>query len=45
MAQNAGCPSVGVSYGAHDGGELVACHPLTIAPSVEALHRWLIEHA
>ena len=45
MAQNAGCASIGVSYGAHDGGALAACAPLSIARSVDELHRWLIDHA
>jgi phosphoglycolate phosphatase len=46
MAQNAGCASIGVSYGAHrDNGALSAFRPLLIAPSTSALHRWLIDCA
>ncbi|MDR2992047.1 MAG: HAD-IA family hydrolase [Burkholderiaceae bacterium] len=46
MAQNAGCASVGVSYGAHgDSGEFAAFAPLLVADSVAALHRWLTGHA
>ena len=41
MALNAGCPSVGVSYGAHPAGSLGSLQPLTIAHSVAELHRWL----
>ncbi|MEN9373648.1 MAG: hypothetical protein RIR79_1200 [Pseudomonadota bacterium] len=42
MALNAGCPSVGVSYGAHTPETLIPLHPLFIAHSVPALHQWLI---
>jgi phosphoglycolate phosphatase len=45
MALNAGCPSVGVSYGAHPPGEFEALSPLFIAHSVADLHRWLLENA
>jgi phosphoglycolate phosphatase len=46
MAQNAGCASVGVSYGAQgDSSEFAAFGPLLVADSVLALHRWLIGHA
>jgi phosphoglycolate phosphatase len=45
MAVNAGCPSVGVSYGAHEPGEFVALSPLFVAHSVPQLHRWLLENA
>ena len=41
MAQNAGCPSVGVSYGAHESGTFGALAPLHVAHSVPELHRWL----
>jgi phosphoglycolate phosphatase len=45
MAQNAGCASIGVSYGAHrDSGAFTAFAPLLVASSVEALHRWLAGH-
>jgi phosphoglycolate phosphatase len=44
MAVNAGCPSVGVSYGAH-GPETFDVHqPLFIAHSVRELHDWLAAH-
>lgn len=45
MAVNAGCPSVGVSYGAHDHGEFAPLLPLHVAHSVGGLHRWLRENA
>jgi phosphoglycolate phosphatase len=45
MALNAGCPSVGVSYGAHPPGEFEALSPLFIAHSVTDLHRWLLDNA
>ena len=45
MALNAGCPSVGVSYGAHPPGEFESLSPLFVAHSVADLHRWLLEHA
>lgn len=45
MAVNAGCASVGVSYGAHDPQEFAACGPLFVAHSVQALHTWLTAHA
>ncbi len=41
MALNAGCPSVGVSYGAHAHGSFAALHPRHIAHSVEELGAWL----
>ena len=41
MAQNAGCPSVGVSYGAHEPHEFDALKPLHIAHSVADLRQWL----
>ena len=45
MALNAGCASIGVSYGAHaiDGFEALA--PRCIVHSVAELHAWLLEHA
>jgi phosphoglycolate phosphatase len=45
MAANAGCPSVGVSYGAHEHSEFEALRPLFIAHSVQGLHQWLAENA
>jgi phosphoglycolate phosphatase len=41
MALNAGCPSVGVSYGAHEPDAFHALSPLFVAHSVEELHQWL----
>jgi phosphoglycolate phosphatase len=45
MALNAGCPSVGVSYGAHESGEFDALQPLFVAHSVRSLHDWLLQNA
>jgi phosphoglycolate phosphatase len=45
MAVNAGCASVGVSYGAHPPQDLDALDPRFIAHSAAELHRWLLEHA
>ncbi|WP_309679028.1 HAD-IA family hydrolase [Polaromonas sp.] len=44
MALNAACPSVGVSYGAHEPEEFVALAPRYVAHSVRQLHDWLLEH-
>ncbi|MCK6416542.1 MAG: HAD-IA family hydrolase [Giesbergeria sp.] len=41
MALNAGCPSVGVSYGAHEPEAFAALNPLHVAHSVADLHAWL----
>jgi phosphoglycolate phosphatase len=41
MAIQAGCASVGVSYGAHATDALQACQPLHIAHSVKELHQWM----
>ena len=41
MAQNAGCASVGVSYGAHEPEAFAALNPLHVAHSVADLHAWL----
>ena len=41
MAVNAGCPSVGVSYGAHDPAAFQALAPQYVAHSIPALHEWL----
>lgn len=45
MALNAGCPSVGVSYGAHEPAAFSALEPQFIAHSVAELHAWLVAHA
>ena len=45
MAVNAGCASVGVSYGAHETGEFHALEPRFIAHSVRDLHDWLLHNA
>ena len=45
MAANAGCPSVGVSYGAHDPVGFAEHRPLFVAHSVRELHDWLRAHA
>ncbi len=44
MARNAGCPSVAVSYGAHEPSSFAALEPLFIAHSVAELHDWLLNH-
>jgi phosphoglycolate phosphatase len=44
MALNAGCPSVGVSYGAHDHADFAALSPLFVAHSVAELQQWLLAH-
>lgn len=45
MAVNAGCASVGVSYGAHEPDAFHTLQPLAIAHSVRELHDWLVHHA
>ena len=45
MALNADCPSVGVSYGAHEPEAFHALQPRYIAHSVRELHDWLLQHA
>ncbi len=45
MALNAGCASVGVSYGAHEPGAFHALQPRHVAHSVRELHDWLLQHA
>lgn len=45
MAVNAGCASVGVSYGAHEPDAFHALGPRFVAHSVAELHGWLLEHA
>ncbi len=44
MAQNAGCASVAVSYGAHEPQAFHALAPRFVAHSVRELHDWLLEH-
>ena len=44
MALNAGCPSVGVSYGAHESAGFDVLRPRFVAHSVKALHDWLLAH-
>lgn len=41
MALNAGCASVGVSYGAHEPGTFAVLKPLYVAHAVHDLHAWL----
>ena len=45
MARNAGCASVGVSYGAHEPDEFHALAPLYIGHSVRDIHQWLLAQA
>jgi len=45
MALNAGCASVGVSYGAHEPEVFDALLPLYVAHNVAQLHDWLHAHA
>lgn len=45
MALNAGCASIGVSYGAHAHEEFEALRPQAVVHSVAELHRWLLENA
>ncbi|GAA4328645.1 HAD-IA family hydrolase [Variovorax defluvii] len=45
LALNAGCASVGVSYGAHEPGTFDALQPLYVAHSVAGLRQWLLENA
>lgn len=45
MALNAGCASVGVSYGAHEPAAFDALAPLFVAHSVPQLHQWLLANA
>lgn len=44
MALNAGCPSVGVSYGAHEPDAFAVLAPRNVAHSVQELHDWLLAH-
>ena len=43
MALNAGCASVGVSYGAHARGAFDGLKPRFVAHSVRELHDWLLQ--
>ena len=45
MALNAGCPSVGVSYGAHEPDTFTELQPRFVAHSVADLHDWFLNHA
>jgi phosphoglycolate phosphatase len=45
MAINAGCPSVAVSYGAHEPEAFHVLRPHFVAHSVRELHDWLLAHA
>jgi phosphoglycolate phosphatase len=45
MALNAGCASVGVSYGAHEPSAFELLKPRVVAHSVLELQRWLLDHA
>lgn len=45
MALNAGCPSVGVSYGAHEPDAFTALAPRFVAHSVAELQAWLLANA
>ena len=44
MALNAACPSVGVSYGAHEPESFVALRPRHVAHSVQDLRDWLLQN-
>jgi phosphoglycolate phosphatase len=45
MALNAGCASLGVSYGAHEPDAFHTLKPRFVAHSVRELHDWLSTHA
>jgi phosphoglycolate phosphatase len=45
MALNAGCASLGVSYGAHEPDAFHALRPRFVAHSVQELRDWLLAHA
>ncbi|VTU39881.1 Pyrophosphatase PpaX [Variovorax sp. PBS-H4] len=45
LAVNAGCASVGVSYGAHEPDAFDSLQPLYVAHSVAGLTQWLLENA
>ena len=42
LALNAGCPSLGVAWGAHEPPGLYAFKPLAVLHSVGELHDWLL---
>ncbi|MBS0315585.1 MAG: HAD-IA family hydrolase [Proteobacteria bacterium] len=42
MAKNAGCASLGVSYGAHDSGDFAELAPRHVAHTVADLRDWLL---
>ena len=44
LATNAGCASVGVSYGAHEPAAFAAFAPRHVAHSVRELSDWLAGH-
>jgi phosphoglycolate phosphatase len=44
MAHHAGCPCIGVSYGAHEPESFARWNPLFIAHSVSELQQWLLDH-
>jgi phosphoglycolate phosphatase len=44
LAANAGCASVAVAYGAHAPSSFASHGPRYVAPSVAALHDWLINN-
>ena len=44
MALNAGCPSLAVSYGAHEPTAFATLTPLHVAHSVQDMHNWLVEN-
>ncbi len=45
MAKRAGCPSVAVSYGAHEPQAFAELSPRYVAHSVAELHEWMRRHA
>ena len=45
LAINAGCASVGVSYGAHEPDTFDSLQPLYVAHSVSGLTQWLLDNA
>jgi phosphoglycolate phosphatase len=45
MAANAGVPSIGVSFGAHDHESFAVYEPLFVAHSVPELQAWLKDNA
>ncbi|GAA6141772.1 HAD-IA family hydrolase [Hydrogenophaga sp. 5NK40-0174] len=45
MALNAGCDSLGVSYGAHEPDSFASLSPRAVLHSVDELRQWLLAHA